>query len=122
MRLLETLIADIRFAARTLRRDRSFTFAALFILALGIAANTAVFSLVNGILLRPLDYDRPGQLQVVQEVAHYGADVETLPVNARHFLAWKRNCRAFQDIALMDGAEVNLSGAAEPDYHRPVPD
>jgi len=118
MRPVETLITDIRFAVRTLRRDRSFTCAALFILALGIAANTAVFSLVNGILLRPLAYDRPGQLLVINEVAHYGAEVESLPVNARHFLAWKRNCQAFQDIALMDGAEVNLSGAAEPERVR----
>jgi putative ABC transport system permease protein len=118
MKPLEAIISDARLALRALARDRSFTFGALFILALGIAANTAVFSLVNGILLRPLQYNQPGRLIVIGEVVHFGADIETMPANARHFLAWKRNCRAFEDIALMDGAEVNLSGTGDPERAR----
>src|SRR5262249_42599496 len=118
MTVLEAPITDARLALRSLSRDRSFTLAALFILSLGIAANTAVFSLVNGILLRPLGYSNPGQLLVIQELVRYGSQIESLPINARHFLAWKQNCRAFEDIALMDGLELNLSGAGEPERVR----
>src|SRR5215469_9309952 len=118
MTVLEALIIDARLAVRSLSRDRSFTFAALFIFSLGIAANTTVFSLVNGILLRPLGYSKPGRLFVIQELVQYGNQIQSLPVNARHFLAWKQNCRAFEDIALMDGLELNLSGAGEPERVR----
>src|SRR5262249_16979275 len=118
MEPLETMMADSWSGVRALGRDRSFTFGALFILTLGVAANTAVFSLVNGILLRPLGYSNPGQLLVIQELVDYRSQIESLPVNARHFLAWKQNCRAFEDIALMDGLELNLSGAGDPERVR----
>jgi putative ABC transport system permease protein len=118
MRGLEAIIADIRFGLRSLRRDRSFTLAALFIFSLGIAANTTVFSLVNGILLRPLAYANPGRLLAIQELAHYGGQVESMPVNVRHFMAWRRNSQAFEDIALIDGSEVNLSGETDPERVR----
>src|SRR6516225_10080683 len=118
MARLETIISDARLALRSLGRDRSFTIGAVFILALGIAANTAVFSLVNGILLRPPGFRDPGQLLVIQELVRYGGQIETLSVNVRHFMTWKRDCRAFEDIALIDGAEVNLSGAGDPERVR----
>src|SRR5215471_8972235 len=118
MRGLETIVADIRFALRSLRRDRSFTLAVLIIFSLGIAAITTVFSLVNGVLLRPLAYADPGRLLAIHELVHYGNRLESMPVNVRHFMAWRRNCRAFQDIALIDGAELNLSGDPEPERVR----
>ena len=118
MRMLEAVVADIRFGLRSLGRDRSFTAAVLIIFSLGIAANTTVFSLVNGVLLRPLAYADPGRLLAIHELVHYGNRLETMPVNVRHFMAWRRNCRAFSDIALIDGAELNLSGDAEPERVR----
>jgi putative ABC transport system permease protein len=118
MRGLEAIIADVRFGLRSLGRDRTFTLGALFVFSLGIAANTTVFSLVNGILLRPLAYADPGRLLAIQELVHYGGRTEVMPVNVRHFMAWRRNCQAFEDIALIDGSEVNLSGDAEPERVR----
>jgi putative ABC transport system permease protein len=118
MKVLEAIAADIRFGLRTLGRDRSFTAAVLIIFSLGIAANTTVFSLVNGVLLRPLAYADPGRLVAIHELVHYGNQLETMQVNVRHFSAWRRDCRAFQDIALIDETELNLSGDAEPERVR----
>jgi len=93
MRGLEAIFADFRFGLRSLGRYRSFTAAVLIIFSLGIAANTTVFSLLNGVLLRPLTYAEPGRLLAIHELVHYGNRLETMPVNVRHFMAWRRNCQ-----------------------------
>ncbi|MCX6636525.1 MAG: ABC transporter permease [Acidobacteria bacterium] len=116
---LDSLRSDVRYAFRTLRRDRSFTLGAILVLALGIGANTAVYSLVDNILLRPLSYHEPDRLYVVQEVVPQLSHLyPLLPVNGRHFLEWRKRCSSFEDVALIDGAELNLTGGAEPERIR----
>ena len=89
---LETLLRDLRYALRSLMRTPVFSGAALFTLALGVGASTAVFSVVNAVLLRPLDYRQPEQLVTI---LHNG----TMPVAPANFLDWKRESRSFTEMA-----------------------
>ncbi|HKN60240.1 MAG TPA: ABC transporter permease, partial [Candidatus Acidoferrales bacterium] len=118
MRPLEHLRQDVRHAFRALRKERSFALTAIVILALGIGAQAAVFSLVNGILLRPLGYRDPGRLYAIQEVVPQLSNTyPVLPVNGRHYFEWTRHCRSCESIALIntDDAGLNLAGTGEPE-------
>jgi predicted permease len=119
MRPLEHLRQDVRHAFRALRKERSFALTAIVILALGIGAQAAVFSLVNGILLRPLAYRDPGRLYAIQEVVPQLSNVyPVLPVNGRHYFEWTRHCGSCESIALIntDDAGQNLAGTGEPEH------
>jgi predicted permease len=107
---------SIRHALRALRMDVLFSLTALTVLALGIGANTAVFTVVDSILLRPLQYREPGQLYSVEEIVPQFASIAPLlPVNSRHFLEWKREMKSFEDVALADKQEFNLTGSGDPE-------
>ena len=86
---MDTFLSDLRFALRTLRRTPAFTFAAVVCLALGIGANTAIFSVIDGVLLRPLPYRTPDRLVGVWERSLDGrSDRNSLsPANYRD---WRR--------------------------------
>jgi predicted permease len=117
MNLLDELKQDIVLAVRVLRKERSFALTAIAILALGVGAQTAVFSLVNGILLRPLAYRDSGRLYAIQEIIpEVSRFYPVLPVNARHYLEWTRHCGSCQSIALIntDDTNLNLTGRGEP--------
>src|SRR5579863_5101081 len=106
---METLLADLRQALRGLRRTPGFAIAAIGILALGIAANTAVFSVAAAFLFHPLPYDHPEQLVLLNEIIPRLTNVyPMLPVNAGHFYAWKKRSRLFTDMAILheDGADI----------------
>jgi predicted permease len=103
-------------ALRRLGRDRWFAMTAVMVQALGIGSVTAVFSIVNGVLLQPLPYTDPGRLYVVQErapklVSQYPA----IPVNASHFNDWRKSCGSCEQLALLQPSSMNLTGDGEPE-------
>src|SRR3989440_8186580 len=99
---------DLRFALRQLRKSPGFTIIAVLTLALGIGANSAIFSVVNAVLLRPLPYPQPERLVYLNETAT-GTDVSiALP----DYLDWRRDSTSFQHLALTRLESRNLSGIA----------
>ncbi len=107
---------DLRFAARVLLREPGFTIIAILMLALGIGANTAIFSVVDGVLLKPLAYQDPGRLVSIREIMPHIAHVyPTLPVNARHFVEWRKQCTSFEGMSAIMQATLNLTGSGEPE-------
>ncbi len=111
---MTTLIADIRYAVRLLSRAPVFTVSTVLILALGIGATTAVFSLVYALLLKPLPYANADRLMVVWE-NNIVRNRPTNVINAANFLAWKERNRTFEDLAIFTTSSVNLTGEGEPE-------
>ena len=108
--LLETLWQDVRYCARMLLKHPSFTLIIVLTLALGIGANTATFSIVNAVLLRPFPYQSPEQLVMVGEGAA-GASV-----SYPNFADWKDDRNIFSSTSAIRGNEnFNLTGAGEPE-------
>jgi predicted permease len=112
---METLVADVRQALRGLSRTPGFAIAAIGILALGIAANTAVFSVADAVLFRPLPYSHPDQLVVINEVIpRFTRLYPILPVNSVHFDAWTKRSRSFSGMAITRPSDINLTGNEGP--------
>ena len=89
---MDTILNDLRYAFRSLRRTPGFTTAAVLTLAIGIGANTAIFSIVDHVILRPLAYEDPDRLYVIHESVPKLAHIApAIPVSANHFLEWKRH-------------------------------
>ncbi len=110
----DNLRQDLRFGLRLLGRNPGFTAVAALTLALGIGANTAVFSLVNTILLRPLPYRNPEQLVLVSEtVPAMGGDVE-VGMAAGEYLDYRDRNRTFAQTAAFEAAGFNLTGEGTP--------
>jgi putative ABC transport system permease protein len=118
-RWLEDLEGDVRYAFRTLMKNRGFSAVAILILALGIGANTAVFSVLHAVLLRPLPYRDPGRLAMLwvtdsRQAAWAISDGST---SYRDFLEWKREAQAFEDLAIFykrGWSVITLTSAVEP--------
>ncbi|HSK75824.1 MAG TPA: ABC transporter permease [Thermoanaerobaculia bacterium] len=110
------LLQDLRYGLRGLARSPGFTAAAVLTLALGIGANTAMFSLVDAVLLRPLPYPHPERLVRVRAVnPEKGQDANLNPLD---FADYRRQARSFKDLAAMATPTFSLTGGGEPERVR----
>ncbi len=108
------MINDLRYALRMLAKNPAFTFVALLTLALGIGANTAIFSLVNSILLRPLPYRESEQLvRMIQASPKLG--LSTWGLSQADFAAYREQNRSFESLAIFSAGGINLTGDGEPE-------
>src|SRR6185312_10348831 len=113
---LERLLQDVRFGVRSLMKSRRFTVAAILALALGIGANTAVFSVVDAVLLKPLTYRDPGRIVCFMFTSTQGSSVGASPVD---FNTWRAQTSVFEDVAAYDlrGSGFNLTGPVPEQVH-----
>jgi predicted permease len=112
---MRELLHDLRDTWRGLRRDRLYAAATVGTLALTLGASIAVFSIVDGVLLRPLPYPDPQALVSIREIVPRVAErYPTLPVSARHFDVWRGRAASFASMAAMDWRRSTLTGAGEP--------
>jgi predicted permease len=111
---IENLMRDARYSLRTLAKNPGFTAIAVLTLALGIGANTAIFSVVNSVLLRPLAYRQPDQLFLIQVIWPQMAKFyPMMPANLPGFRIWQKECHSFESIAVAEGTGADLTGAGE---------
>src|SRR4030095_14754844 len=111
-RVFTDLGQDLRYAARTFWKQPGFAAAAVLTLALGIGATTAIFSVVYGVLLKPLPFDEPDRLVSVRQFAPHGAGTNQ---GRATFLTYRENQQAFEGIGAWDPAEVSITQAGEPE-------
>src|SRR5215210_2346240 len=110
---MTTLWQDVRYAARVLLKSKGFTAVAVVAIALGVGANTAIFSVVNAVLLRPLNYKEPGQLVLINH--NYPKIDLKASVSAPGYNYYHENAKSFSDMAAATGWSVNLTGEGEPE-------
>src|ERR1700748_2544611 len=107
---MTTLLQDVRYGLRMRRKSPGFTLIAVLPLALGIGANTALFSVVNGVLLNPLPYPHPEELvSIAQKLPPF----EQFAISYPDFLDWTRMNRTFQALAAYRQNNFNLTGSGE---------
>lgn len=109
------MLQDLRFGVRMLLKQPGFTFIAMLTLSLGVGANTAIFSVVNAVLLRPLPYENPGQL-VRLWADNAGQRTEQNQFSPAEITDFRAQLTAFEEIGLFDyGLSANLTGTAQPE-------
>ena len=109
---METILQDIRYGFRMLRKSPGFTAVAIVTLALGIGANTAIFSVVNGVLLNPLPFPNPNRIvSMFQDKPNFPKGSISYP----NFLDWQRDNRSFELMAAYRWADGSITGAGEPE-------
>ena len=116
-RLLDDLLRDVRFMGRNLRRSPGFTLSVILILALGIGANTAVFSVVNSVLLKPLPYPGADRIVVLRTAFHTSGETQTL-VTIANFRDWRDRSSSFEAMASYRPGETSVTTGATAEYGR----
>ncbi len=106
------MLNDLRYALRQLVKAPSFTIVAILTLALGIGACTAIFSVVNTVLLRPLDYPDPDRIVMIRETQL--PQFPEFSVSPPNFLDWQKQTKSYEHLAAYSGAGMNLTGEGEP--------
>jgi putative ABC transport system permease protein len=109
---METLLQDIRYSIRVLLKSPGFTAVALLTLILGIGANTAIFSVVNAVLLRPLPYEEPEKLVFISERSPV---LEGMSVSYPNYLDWREQNGVFESIGVYRRVSFNLTGSGAPE-------
>ena len=108
---MSRLMQDIRYALRLLRKSPAFTGIAVLTLALGIGANTAIFSVVNGVLLRPLPFRDPSRLVLIAERSSF----PVISTSYENYLDWRDQSHSFESMEAVRGGAITLTGAGEPE-------
>lgn len=111
---MQTLWQDLRYGARLFLKQPGFTLIAVLTLVLGIGANTAIFSVVSAVLLRPLPYAEPERLAMIWEAVERTGNRQN-PVAPGNFNAWRSQSRSFAEMAAYVGQPLNLTGGGEPE-------
>src|SRR5437899_8700275 len=114
---IEDFFMDVRFGARMLRKNPGFAAVTIVTLAIGIAANTTIFSAVNGWMLRRPRIKDPAKVVVIltTDPAKGGWGWDRQPVSAFDFKAWREQSRSFEDMAASEGGDFALTGGGEPE-------
>jgi putative ABC transport system permease protein len=110
---METLLHDFRYAFRLLRKSPGFAVAAVLTLALGMSANTVMFSVLNTVLLRPLPYPQPDRLVQIWETDARRGDMHNV-VSPYNFLDWRSQSQSFEQMATYEYNSVVLTGQKAP--------
>jgi predicted permease len=122
--IVDTFFADIRYGLRQLRRNPGFTAITILTLAIGIGANTAVFSVVDHVLLKPLSYPKSEQLISLHQDAPGAAGLfsvsDGLPLSASMYFTYAEQNRSFQSMGVWDAGTANITGQAEAEQVRTV--
>jgi putative ABC transport system permease protein len=117
---VESIVADVRFALRQLVKSPGFASIAILIMALGIGANTAIFSVVHAVLLEPLPFRNPGQLVQIWHVPPQSSfpGMTRFAVSAANFLDWQKQNTVFSEMALASGGGFEITGQGKPETIR----
>ncbi|HEX2166404.1 MAG TPA: ABC transporter permease, partial [Longimicrobiales bacterium] len=107
---MDNLVPDLRYSVRSMLQRPGFTFAALLTLALGIGATTAMFSVVQGVLLRPLPYDAVERLAIFGQGERGGDPDQISSISVANFTDWREQSSSFESMALYSRAQITLTG------------
>jgi putative ABC transport system permease protein len=110
--MLADLLRDVRLAVRSLTKAPGFALAAILTLALGVGATSAIFSVVNGVVLRPMPYPNPESLVMVWEITPQSGQFSVAPAN---FFDWRRQATTFEGLAALGNSDVTLQGPNGPE-------